>query len=92
VPLLDGEVLGPSDRRRKPEVGDGNSPKANDDYYTMAGASVAKNVITIGAIHPILYKFDPSDILGSDVKQTNFTSFGPRSDGAVKSDLVAVGS
>lgn len=63
----------------------------------VSGGALAKNVITIGAIkkipesQPDPEKTDPNTITSDQLNVTNFSSFGPRADGAIKPDLVAAG-
>lgn len=56
-------------------------------YDTLGAYSVAKNVITIGAIDDI--RTDPP--MPGDVEPTRFTSWGPTDDRRIKPDLVANG-
>ena len=63
----------------------GNSSR-NGGYDTIAGAGLAKNVITVGAMRdlPTLWK-------RKDIAPTSFSSFGPADDGRIKPDVVANG-
>lgn len=56
-------------------------------FDTIAGAALAKNVITIGAIHDMLT--DPPT--PESIRLTEFSCWGPTDDGRVKPDLVANG-
>ena len=58
----------------------------NGGYDTIAGAGLAKNVITVGAMRdlPTLWK-------RKDIAPTSFSSFGPADDGRIKPDVVANG-
>ncbi|MEA2889595.1 MAG: hypothetical protein QOI05_388 [Bradyrhizobium sp.] len=58
-------------------------------YDTLEGFALAKNVITIGAVEDIPREGlkDPSN-----VKVTEFSSWGPTDDGRIKPDLVANGA
>lgn len=56
-------------------------------YDTLAEQAGAKNVLTVGAVHPITNGYaGPSSVIMSD-----FSSFGPTDDGRIKPDLVAAG-
>jgi subtilisin family serine protease len=57
-------------------------------YDTIAGTSLSKNVITVGAINDITV--DPPR--PQDVKVTDFSCWGPTDDGRIKPDVVANGS
>jgi len=62
----------------RPHARDGG----DEGYDTIAGAAVAKNVLTVGAIR----------LDGLGVPQiSSFTSFGPADDGRIKPDLVGYG-
>jgi hypothetical protein len=70
-------------------------PKANsfNGAYSIATGSLAKNIITVGAINlpnkntNNQYKLDSNTIVKS-----SYSSVGPRKDGAIKPDLVTVGT
>ena len=59
--------------------------------YCIGNGSLAKNIIVVGAVDvPTTYDFkihSPSDIVRS-----SYSSVGPRKDGAIKPDIVAVGT
>jgi hypothetical protein len=55
-------------------------------FDTMSGHSVAKNVITVGAMADL-----KDDWVRADIKLTNFSSFGPTDDGRIKPDVIANG-
>ncbi len=57
-------------------------------YQTIGSKSTAKNVLSVGAVHPIEDGYEqPGDVdLGS------FSSWGPTDDGRVKPDIVAQGT
>ncbi len=57
-------------------------------YKTIGSKSTAKNVLSVGAVHPIEDGYEqPGDVaLGS------FSSWGPTDDGRVKPDIVAQGT
>ncbi|MBP6577010.1 MAG: S8 family peptidase [Chryseobacterium sp.] len=59
-------------------------------YNCIGYGSLAKNIITVGAVHQLTtpdHKYNQA----SDVVKGSFSSAGPRKDGAVKPDLTAVG-
>ncbi len=60
-------------------------------YYCIGWGSLAKNVIVVGAADQLT---TANNIYGSaaDVVKADYSSTGPRKDGAVKPDLSAVGS
>ncbi len=68
----------------------GNRPagiSSNDAYDVLPTYSVAKNILTVGAVNPI-----PGGYLQpSDVVVTDFTSWGPTDDGRIKPDVVSDG-
>ncbi len=66
------------DARSRPHERDGGA----DGFDTIAGAAVAKNVLTVGSI-----RFD----LFERPTVSGFSSFGPTDDGRVKPDLVGYG-
>lgn len=72
------EPRGPSQHER-----DGGS----DGYDCIGPQGVAKNILTIGAIHDIINGYSQS----SDVVMSSFSSWGPTDDGRIKPDLVANG-
>lgn len=51
------------------------------------GAGVAKNVLTVGAVHDISDGYHSV----TDVKMSHFSSWGPTDDGRIKPDIVANG-
>ena len=56
-------------------------------YDCMSGATVAKNVLTVGAVNDI-----PGGYSGpSSVQMSSFSSWGPTDDGRIKPDIVANG-
>jgi Subtilase family len=69
----------------------------NGEYKLVSGSALAKNVITIGAIERIFENEDdpgasnPDSITSDKVIVTDFSSWGPRRNGAIKPDLVAAG-
>ncbi len=56
-------------------------------YDTVEGAGVAKNVITVGAIHDMLAEPPTPE----DIRITSFSNWGPTDDGRIKPDVVANG-
>ncbi len=60
----------------------------NDGYDTISGPAVAKNIVTVGAVHQAL-----EDGVRSCVKtaMTDFSCWGPTDDGRIKPDIVASG-
>ncbi len=71
----------------KAPLGDG-ADNGKQGYDTISGHSLAKNVITIGAVDDIVKS---TAIISSDIKLTSFSSRGPADDGRIKPDLVANG-
>jgi Subtilase family/GEVED domain/Secretion system C-terminal sorting domain len=59
----------------------------NSGYDNLPTYSVAKNVLTVGAVSII--PNGPS--LASDIKIANFSSWGPTDDGRIKPDIVGAG-
>ncbi|KFC19798.1 S8/S53 family peptidase [Chryseobacterium sp. FH1] len=59
-------------------------------YNCIGYGSLAKNIITVGAVHQLTTP-DHKYTQASDVIKGSFSSAGPRKDGAVKPDLSAVG-
>ena len=68
----------------------GNRPagiSSDDGYNNLPTYSVAKNILTVGAVNPI-----PGGYLQpSDVQIAPFSSWGPSDDGRIKPDVVADG-
>ncbi|MBC7922854.1 MAG: S8 family serine peptidase [Ferruginibacter sp.] len=59
----------------------------NDGYDIVTTNGNAKNILTVGAVHPL-----PNGYLRpSDVVSAPFSSWGPADDGRIKPDLVGVG-
>lgn len=56
-------------------------------YETLAPMSVAKNILTVGAVDDIPEGYESS----ADVIMTEFSSWGPTDDGRIKPDVVANG-
>ncbi|MEH6590283.1 MAG: S8 family serine peptidase [Halioglobus sp.] len=69
-----------------PPPADGGS----SGYDTLPTASVAKNILTVGAVDDVNGGYSP--LSGpSAVQMTGFSSWGPADDGRIKPDLVANG-
>jgi subtilisin family serine protease/PKD repeat protein len=68
------------------DIGDGTRPP-DGPYDCLEPKSVAKNVLTIGAVEHI-----DGDYTGpEDVVMSEFSSWGPTDDGRIKPDLSAIG-
>lgn len=67
-------------------------PPANcsEGYFCMGWGALAKNIITVGAINQTLPPEEDSEI-PLQVPKWAHSNAGPRKDGAIKPDLVAVG-
>jgi hypothetical protein len=70
----------PSNATRDPDGG-------TDGYDCIGNRSVAKNILTVGAVKEIEGGYSSP----SDVTVTLFTSWGPTDDGRIKPDIVADG-
>lgn len=71
------------------DTGGGNFPadcNGGSGYDCLADKSVAKNILTIGAVNKIPEYQGPSSVVMS-----SFSSWGPTDDGRIKPDLVAAG-
>jgi hypothetical protein len=80
----DGVLLGTSSMNPPP------ADCAQTGYDCLPTASVAKNILTIGAVDDVPGGYLP--LAGpSGVQMTGFSSFGPADDGRIKPDLVANG-
>lgn len=65
------------------------------EYDCIPTGAVAKNIITVGATEKIRTAeegFDGRYAQVSDVKKADYSSAGPRDDGAIKPDIAGVGS
>lgn len=60
---------------------------SNDSYDCIPTYGVAKNILTVGAVNPILSGYARPQ----DVEMTSFSSWGPTDDGRIKPDVVAAG-
>lgn len=86
---------------------DSNGPTNNETYYLGSGTDTstvsrspnnsydiisttgnAKNILTVGAVN-MNYRFP---FLISDIKMSDYSSWGPTDDGRIKPDLVGVGT
>ncbi|MEQ8426138.1 MAG: S8 family serine peptidase, partial [Cyclobacteriaceae bacterium] len=71
------------------EPGDGSRPpdcNGGTGYDCIIPESVAKNIITVGAINKLPMYSNPASVVMS-----NFSSWGPTDDGRIKPDLVGAG-
>lgn len=59
----------------------------NDGYDIISTSGNAKNILTVGAVYPLLY--GPKE--RSDVAIAPFSSWGPTDDGRIKPDIVGDG-
>lgn len=59
----------------------------NDSYDIISTSGNAKNILTVGAVYPLLY--GPKN--RSDVAIAPFSSWGPTDDGRIKPDIVGDG-
>ena len=69
-------------------------PNANcwNNAYCIGTGSLAKNVIVVGAINLPSAVNDFKITSSSDIVRSSYSSVGPRKDGAIKPDLVTVGT
>jgi hypothetical protein len=74
-----------NDRGFNSNIGGYLNPTKNG-YDLLTGAAVAKNILTVGAVHDINQVNSPADI-----KMSPFSSWGPTDDGRIKPDLVGNG-
>ncbi|MCK5280969.1 MAG: S8 family serine peptidase, partial [Cyclobacteriaceae bacterium] len=68
------------------DIGDGTRPP-DGPFDSLEPKSVAKNILTIGAVEHIIGDYTGSD----DVIMSEFSSWGPTDDGRVKPDICAIG-
>lgn len=66
------------------------SSNCNDGAYCLSNGSLAKNIIVVGSVN--LHNGNSNIIASENIIKSNFSNVGPRKDGAIKPDLVAVGS
>jgi hypothetical protein len=59
----------------------------NDSYDILPTTSTAKNILTVGAVNAL----DAAPTKSSDIKISDFSSWGPTDDGRIKPDIVGVG-
>lgn len=60
----------------------------NDAYDIISTTGTAKNILTVGAIESI----QQTPNLPTDVRVSNFSSWGPTDDGRIKPDIMGVGT
>lgn len=68
------------------DIGDGSRPP-DGPYDCLEPKSVAKNILTIGAVEHLTVDYTGSD----DVVMSAFSSWGPTDDGRIKPDISAIG-
>jgi hypothetical protein len=68
------------------DVGDGTRP-GDGPFDCIGPEGIAKNVITVGAVHKVSHLYPSSD----DVGMSSFSSWGPADDGRIKPDIVGAG-
>lgn len=68
------------------DIGDGTRPP-DGPYDCLEPKSVAKNILTIGAVEHISADYTGPD----DVIMSEFSSWGPTDDGRIKPDISAIG-
>lgn len=71
------------------DVGNGSFPpdcNGGSGYDCIADKSVAKNILTVGAVNKV-----PNYVNAGSVTMSSFSSWGPTDDGRIKPDLVAAG-
>ncbi len=76
-----GEGPGNAGQNGNPEKDGGT-----DGYDCIGGAGVAKNILTVGAVHQVTNYTGPSSVVMS-----GFSSWGPADDGRIKPDIVGKG-
>ncbi len=72
------------------EPGDGSRPpdcNGGTGFDCIIPDAVAKNIITVGAIEPLVAYTSPASVVMS-----SYSSWGPTDDGRIKPDLVGIGS
>ena len=70
-------------------AGTGDVPEkdgGDDGYDCVAGAGIAKNILTVGAVNEVLNYTGPSSVVMS-----SFSGWGPADDGRIKPDVVGKG-
>lgn len=78
VPFNEGEII-PADN-------------CSTDAYCIGTGSLAKNIIVVGAVNLPSQTNDFRVTKTSDIIRSSYSSVGPRKDGAIKPDVVAVGT
>ncbi|MCF6342451.1 MAG: S8 family serine peptidase, partial [Bacteroidales bacterium] len=76
-----GEGPGDAGQNGKPEK-DGGA----DEYDVISHESIAKNIMTVGAVKEVMNYTGPSS-----VKMSDFSCWGPADDGRIKPDIVGKG-
>lgn len=68
-------------------------PVSNCDggAYCISNGSLAKNIIVVGSVNLPNLSYN-TEISPSNIVRSSFSNVGPRKDGAIKPDLVAVGA
>ncbi|MFP4093444.1 MAG: S8 family serine peptidase [Cyclobacteriaceae bacterium] len=69
------------------DVGDGSGAPPDGPYDILEPKSVAKNILTVGAVDRIPDGYRSP----ADVQMSSFSSWGPTDDGRIKPDLVGAG-
>jgi hypothetical protein len=64
-----------------------HSLDGNDGYDSISHSAIAKNVLTVGAVHDVIGGYAGSD----SVQMSSFSGWGPADDGRIKPDVVANG-
>ncbi len=76
-----GEGPGDAGQNGKPEKDGGD-----DEYDVISHESIAKNIMTVGAVKEVMNYTGPSS-----VKMSSFSCWGPADDGRIKPDIVGKG-
>lgn len=66
---------------------DSTARKPDGNYDCISHTAIAKNVLTVGAVHDIPQGYTDT----SDVMMSSFSSWGPADDGRIKPDIVGNG-
>lgn len=93
---------GPAANNTLPLFKNGNVPFAEGDVipnancfngaYCIGTGSLAKNIIVVGAVNLPAKANEYKVLVPSDIVRSSYSSVGPRKDGAIKPDIVAVGT
>lgn len=89
-PAVGADYYGFKSRTDQTLVDKGARPasiSSNDGYDVITSTSLAKNILTVGAVNPL--PFGP--VNNSDVSVAFFSSWGPTDDGRVKPDICGMG-